>query len=75
MRNENIVMYELTARYDARASFYGKAKVLEREDGTRELYSYNTLVAKEKDGVVEVIYAPTQTTRRHIKEFKKQFER
>lgn len=71
----NVDIYELTARYDARKSFYGKAQVVEYEDGTRELRSYGVLVAREKDGVVEVLYAPTQTTRRHIKEFKRQFER
>ena len=71
----SVNVYELTARYDKRQSFYGKAQVVEYEDGTRELRSYGTLVARCKDGKVEVLYAPTQTTRRHIKEFKKQFER
>lgn len=62
--------YELTAQYDARASFYGKARVEIAEDGTKRLWSYNTHVASIKPNVKPMVfdlYSPTTT--RHIKEF------
>ena len=45
---------ELMARYDSRASFYGKAKIYEDEDeqGVYYLMSYATIVAMAKNGVV-----------------------
>jgi len=66
--------YDLQARYDSRASFYGKARVVENGEDL-ELISYQTRVA--------VIYPATETeprrarvygtysatTLRHIKEF------
>lgn len=80
------MMYELSCRYDARKSFYGKAKVkyFENESGVifrEELYSYGTLVAtivrydfKGKIEKVEYNYLGkySQTTTRHQKEFFKQ---
>lgn len=70
-------IYELSARFDARQSFYGKAHVIEHDDGTLELLSYETIVARCKDGKVERIpgVRSSQTTRRHIREFEKQFAR
>ena len=68
--------FELTTRYDARKSFYGKALV--EEDGdTLTLYSYLTPVAKIVNGqYVSLGYEGySQTTNRHIKEFRRQFER
>lgn len=73
-------MYDLATQYDARASFYGKAKVVEEygSDGTKELklISYNTIVAKIKRSVnvgdtgEAVVYGThSSTTLRHIKEF------
>ncbi len=35
-------IYELEARFDARKSFYGKAHIIDYENGTFELQSYNT---------------------------------
>ena len=72
-----VIEYELQARYDSRASFYGKAKIVESEEtynskGYKELWSYNTLVAKIEDGKVEVYGWFSQTTARHINEFLKQ---
>lgn len=32
-------IYELSARYDARKSFYGKAHIIDYENGTFELQS------------------------------------
>lgn len=69
--------YELQARFDARKSFYGKAHVIEYADGTKQLKSYNTIVCEiSPKGVFKLLWdGKTQTTNRHIKEFRKQFER
>ena len=68
-------VFELTARYDARKSFYGKAQVLDHEDGTLELQSYDTIVSRCVDGVVEHLGKWSQTTTRHQREFERQFGR
>ena len=65
--------YELDARYDARASFYGKAHVIDYGNGYYELQSYDTIVSKCKDGKVEHLGKWSMTTTRHQKEFEKQF--
>ncbi len=65
--------FNLDCRYDSRKSFYGKAVVYDYEDGTKELYSYNTLVSRCKNGVVEHLGKWSQTTSRHQREFEKQF--
>lgn len=70
-----MTIFELSARYDARASFYGKAKVVEHEDGSHDLLSYGTLVSQEKDGKITHLGKWSQTTTRHQKEFEKQFSR
>lgn len=71
--------YGLEPEYDSRKSFYGKAKVDERPDGTKILYSYGTPVCKiTKDGKATLLrkgylgWASSQTTLRHVKEFLKQ---
>lgn len=63
--------YELSTRYDARASFYGKARVEEQPDGTLHLISYSTHVASisADNGTATVYGTYSQTTLRHIKEF------
>ena len=66
-----MTVYELTARYDARQSFYSKAKVIESTEGL-SLLSYDTIVAEIKNGKAEVYGTYSQTTLRHIKEFLKQ---
>ena len=68
-------VYELTARYDARKSFYGKAQVIDYENGTQELQSYDTIVSRCVNGVVEHLGKWSQTTTRHQKEFERQFAR
>lgn len=45
--------FELTARYDSRKSFYGKAIVIDHGNGCYDLQSYNTIVSTCKNGVVE----------------------
>lgn len=58
----------LQARYDSRASFYNKAKVIEY-DGALYLQSYDTIVAKIEDGKATVYGWYSKTTARHINEF------
>lgn len=61
--------YELSAQYDSRASFYGKARVI-NNDGDLELVSYNTRVAViHNDNTASVYGTYSSTTLRHIKEF------
>lgn len=65
--------YELTPRFDSRKSFYGKAVVIDYEDGRQELRSYQTIVSRCRNGVVEHLGKWSQTTTRHQKEFERQF--
>ena len=69
-------IYDLSARYDSRASFYGKAKVIEYTDGTADLMSYETIVS-HLDGAGNVTHEGyfSNTTSRHQREFEKQFTR
>ena len=68
-------IFELVPRYDSRKSFYGKARVVDHEDGTIELQSYDTIVSRCVNGKVEELGKWSATTTRHQKEFRKQFER
>ena len=56
-------------------SFYNKAKVIMQDDGTIQLQSYNTIVCEiDKEGYFWYTWnGKSNTTTRHIKEFKKQF--
>lgn len=67
-------IYELKPQFDARKSFYRKAHVIDFGDGTFELQSYNTIVSRCVNGKVEELGKFSQTTTRHQKEFRKQFE-
>lgn len=78
---EKTYEYYLDCRFDSRASFYRKAKVLvyENDDVEHlELQSYSTLVAnyvyykKENKKVYEYFGCYSQTTTRHQKEFFRQ---
>jgi hypothetical protein len=73
--------YSIECKYDSRASFYKKAKVVIKEDNicyNELLYSYGTLVAiytKDKMSTLEqfsYLGKYSQTTTRHQKEFFKQ---
>lgn len=65
--------YELSPRYDARKSFYGKAHVDTGDnDDKNRLWSYDTLVAEMKDGKPVVYGTYSATTLRHIKDWLKQ---
>lgn len=68
-------IYELSPSYDARKSFYKKAHVIDYENGTIELLSYNTVVSRCVNGKVEDLGKWSNTTTRHQREFRKQFER
>lgn len=69
-----MTIYELSARYDSRKSFYGKAHVIELDNGTLQLLSYDTIVGEIKNGKYFQLWdGKSQTTTRHIKEFIKQF--
>ena len=64
--------YELSCQYDARKSFYGKAKVKIKED-LKMLFSYDIEVCKIQNNQPKIMIDNiTQTTLRHIKEFLKQ---
>ena len=67
--------YELSARYDSRKSFYGKAHVIDHGNGLLELQSYDTVVCSLKNGAnyKRLWNGHSLTTTRHIKEFCHQF--
>jgi hypothetical protein len=62
---------DLRVMYDARSSFYGKARVRETSTG-KQLISYSTIVAEIKNGKAIVFGKYSATTTRHQKEFLKQ---
>ena len=70
--------YDLGTDFDSRKSFYGKAKVDVKPDGTQVLYSYGTPVCQIKGGKATLLrkgylgWNSSQTTLRHVKEFLKQ---
>lgn len=65
------VIEKLQARFDSRASFYGKAEIIEYNN-ILYLKSYDTIVAKIENGKAVVNGWYSQTTARHINEFLKQ---
>lgn len=60
---------------DSRKSFYGKAKIIELDNGIKQLKSYNTIVGEidATNNYIELWDGKTQTTTRHIKSFKKYY--
>lgn len=52
-------------------SFYGKAKVIEHTDGTKELQSYNTIVCKitPDHKFIRLWAGESTTTTRHVNSF------
>lgn len=65
--------YELKPIYD-RKSFYGKATVIERDNGDIELRSYDTIVARIRNGNFERLWDDySATTMRHINSFLRTF--
>ena len=80
--NENKLVekpvYNMKPEYDSRKSFYDKARVDEKPNGTKILWSYSTAVCMIKDGKAFLLtrgyygWNTSQTTLRHVKEFLKQ---
>ena len=66
---------ELTPINSNVKSFYGKAKVIILDNGTIQLQSYNTIVCEiDSHNNFNMLWdGKSNTTTRHIKEFKKQF--
>ena len=61
--------YELTPNNNQK-SFYGKAVVIEKENGDIELKSYNTIVARFHNGEFERLWdGYSATTMKHINAF------
>lgn len=55
---------------NGRKSFYGKALAIEHEDGTIELRSYDTIVARIRNGKFERLWnGYSATTMNHINSF------
>ena len=53
-----------------RKSFYGKAVIIEKDNGDIELRSYNTIVARIKNGIFERLWSGySATTMNHINSF------
>lgn len=62
-------IYELQPTNN-RKSFYGKAKVIEKDNGDIELQSYNTIVARIHNGKFERLWSGySMTTMNHINSF------
>lgn len=58
---------------DTHKSFYGKARVIEHDNGTKQLQSYETIVCEINCAGEFIMLWPgkTQTTTRHIRSFKR----
>lgn len=66
-------VYELSP-VNGRKSFYGKARVIEQDNGDIELISYNTIVARIHDGKFQRLWdGYSQTTMNHINSFVRSF--
>ena len=64
--------YALEPRYSSRNSFYGKARVVTKDNGDEELYSYGTHVAGVRNGKPYTKGKFSATTSSHQNEFFKQ---
>lgn len=59
---------------NGRKSFYGKAEAIEHDNGDIELRSYNTIVARIRNGRFERLWSGySATTMNHINSFVKTF--
>jgi hypothetical protein len=66
---------ELSPLNSTRKSFYGKAKVIIQDNGAVQLQSYDTIVCEiDTNNNFNMLWdGKSNTTTRHINEFKKQF--
>lgn len=69
-----MLVTDLSVIFDARKSFYGKAKVIYYDNGIIELQSYNTIVCRlnTTKRTCNIYGYYSKTTARHIREFLKQ---
>jgi hypothetical protein len=73
MEDDTMKTYKLEPIHD-RKSFYGKAVVIEQDSGDIELKSYNTIVARIRQGRFERLWdGYSATTMRHINSFCRTF--
>jgi hypothetical protein len=62
--------FDLPVMNDGRKSFYGKAIVIEKDNGNIELQSYTTIVCRIRNGKFERLWdGYSSTTMRHINSF------
>ena len=62
--------FDLPVINDVQKSFYGKAKVIELDNGDIELTSYNTIVCRIHNGIFQRLWdGYSATTMRHINAF------
>lgn len=63
-------VFDLPVMNGTRKSFYGKAKIIEYENGDVELLSYNTVVCRIHNGSFQRVWnGYSATTMRHINAF------
>ena len=63
-------VFDLPVMNGTRKSFYGKAKIIEYENGDVELLSYNTIVCRIHNGSFQRVWnGYSATTMRHINAF------
>lgn len=63
-------VFDLPVMNGTRKSFYGKAKIIEYENGDVELLSYNTVVCRIHNGLFQRVWnGYSATTMRHINAF------
>lgn len=76
--NEALVeepVYDLSPVKSSQKSFYGKARVEVKDDGTKVLWSYNTPVCKIENGKATLLrrgylgWASSPTTLKHVRDF------
>ena len=65
----NVHKFELSP-LNGRKSFYGKAIVIEKDNGDIELKSYDTIVARIRNGIFERLWdGYSATTMNHVNSF------
>ena len=67
---ENIMKFFELKPTNNRKSFYGKATIIEKDNGDIELKSYNTIVARIRNGNFERLWSGySVTTMNHVNSF------
>lgn len=69
-KGDNTMKYFELKPINGRKSFYGKAEVIEKDNGDIELKSYQTIVARIRNGKFERLWSGySMTTMNHINAF------